>query len=103
MQKATKAILLGAAVALTACADFPEKYENVIVGRKIRPFAIVTDPPEAAPGDTVKVELKMYHADKAYAVDWELGLKYQVNQGATSSGFPTASEIIDLETGELKL
>lgn len=105
MEKAIKAILLGmgVAVALTGCADFPEKYENVIVGQKIRPFAIVIDPPEAAPGDTVKVELKMYDADKAYEVDWELGLEYQVNQGATSSGFPTVSEIIDLETGDLKL
>ncbi len=103
MKKPTQLILLFVALALSRCAEFPEVYENVIEGNKIRPFAIVIDPPEAAPGDTVRVELKLYDAEKKYEVDWELGLKYQVNQGATSSGFPTVTEIIDLETGDGKL
>lgn len=103
MRKSNQWILLSFALALAGCAEFPEVYENVIEGKKIRPFAIVVDPPEAAPGDTVKVELKLYDAEKEYAVDWELGLKYQMNQGATSSGFPSVTEIIDLETGNRKL
>lgn len=102
MRKSKHLILGFVAVVFTGCAEFPEVYENVIEGQKIRPFAIITDPPEAAPGDTVRVELKLYDAEKEYEVDWELGLKYQMNQGATSSGFPTVTEIMDLEAGEVK-
>jgi hypothetical protein len=83
---------------LAGCADFPEKYENVIEGEKIRPFAILVDPPEAAPGDTVRVQLKLYDAGKDYGIAWELALRYQLNVGATSSAFPNATEIVDLET-----
>lgn len=82
---------------LAGCAEFPEKYENVIDGEKIRPFAILVDPPEAAPGDTVKVELKLHDAGKDYDLAWELALRYQLNLGAISSPFPNASEIVDLE------
>ncbi|MDQ3002634.1 MAG: hypothetical protein M3Y08_15395 [Fibrobacterota bacterium] len=102
MRKLSEAILVAGVLLLAGCADFPEKYENVIIGDKIRPFSIIMDPPEAAPGDTVQVRLKLYDAEKSYAVAWQLALKYQVNQGATSSGFPSASEIVDLETGALK-
>jgi len=85
---------------LIGCADFPEKYENVIEGQKIRPFAIILEPPEAAPGDTVKVSLKMYDADKNYTVDWELALKYQIDN---YDALPQVSEIIDLEAGDRKI
>lgn len=90
-------------LALAACAEFPEKYENVIPGEKIRPFAIILDPPEAAPGDTVKVRLVIYEAGKRPSVAWDMALKYQLNQGATSSAFPSAEAEVDLETGGRKL
>ncbi|GEM_PF-3053017 len=95
-----KAFPIAASLCLLAgCAEFPEKYENVIADAKIRPFAIVLDPPEAAPGDTVHAALKLYDAGKTYAVRWSLALKFQVKQGVTGSAFPTASEWIDLDSG----
>ena len=81
------------------CGDFPNKYENVIRGEKIRPFAIVVDPPEAAPGDTVDVRLKMYDAEKDYSISWELGLDYKVD---VYNSFSSVSQILNLDTGGLK-
>lgn len=83
------------------CAEFPETYENVIADGNIRPFAIVLDPPEAAPGDTVQAALKLYDAGKAYTVRWSLALKFQIKQGVTGSSFPTASEWVELDSGSL--
>ena len=91
--------LAAAALFCAGCAEFPDKYENVIADAKIRPFAIVLDPPEAAPGDTVHAALKLYDAGKPYTVRWSLALKFQVKQGVTGSPFPTASEWIDLDSG----
>lgn len=97
-----KYLPLAASLCLFAgCAEFPETYENVIADEKIRPFAIVLDPPEAAPGDTVHASLKLYDAGKAYSVRWSLALKFQVKQSVTGSSFPTASEWIELDSGSL--
>jgi hypothetical protein len=71
-----------AAGLLMSCADFPETYENVIEGQKIRPFATVLNPPEAAPGDTVEVFLHLYDADKEYSAEWTLQLDYTVDNYA---------------------
>ncbi len=95
------ALAFAAPLCLAGCAEFPEKYENVIADAKIRPFAIVIDPPEAAPGDTVRVSLKLYDAGKSYAIDWRTALKFQVKQAITGSAFPTASEWIDPDSAGL--
>lgn len=98
MQRHSTLLIAAPLCLLAGCAEFPEKYENVIEDAKIRPFAIVLDPPEAAPGDTVRAALKMYAAGKPYTVKWSLALKFQVKQSATGSAFPTATEWIDLDT-----
>lgn len=102
MNKRIGTLIPFATLVFLGCAEFPEKYENVIDGGKIRPFAIVLEPPEAAPGDTVRVQLKMYDGGKSYSVAWELALNYQVNQGATSSPFPRVTEIVNMETSGRK-
>jgi hypothetical protein len=101
MRTVSRSVLAGTCAALLGCAEFPEKYENVIADGKIRPFSIIVEPPEAAPGDTVKVRLQLYDAGKSPDVDWELALKFQLNQGTTSSSFPNASETIDLDKSDL--
>ncbi|MBF0430963.1 MAG: hypothetical protein HQK83_06765 [Fibrobacteria bacterium] len=71
---------------LLACANFPEKFENIIEEGKIRPIAIVLDPPEAAPGDTVNVTLYMHDAGKPYSIDWTLALDFNItNYGQLGS------------------
>ncbi|OGS37115.1 MAG: hypothetical protein A2293_12975 [Elusimicrobia bacterium RIFOXYB2_FULL_49_7] len=49
-------ILSSATVFLMGCSNFPTTYENVD-GSKTRPLAIVCEPPEAAPGDSVSLSL----------------------------------------------
>ncbi len=94
MKKLLNITIILAAAIMVGCADFPEKYDNVIEGQKIRPFAIVLDPPEAAPGDTVHVILKMYDADKEYNVDWELGLEYQIDN---YDALPVVNYVLNME------
>ncbi len=70
------------AVFLNNCAEFPESYENIIEDKKIRPMAIIVEPPEAAPGDTVHVTLVMHDAGKDYDVTWEVASNYtETNYG----------------------
>ena len=69
-------LIIGLILLFSACSNFPERYENVIEGKKIRPFAIVLEPAEAAPGDTVDVSLHIYDAGKNYSVEWSLQLDY---------------------------
>lgn len=101
MQRHSAFLIAAPIFLLAGCADFPEKYENVIEDAKIRPFAIVLDPPEAAPGDTVRASLRLYDAGKSYAVRWSLALKFQIKQGVTGSSFPTATEWLDLDSAGL--
>lgn len=69
------------------CANFPNKYENIVEDEKIRPIAIVLDPPEAAPGDTVQVKLHYYDAGRAdIRIQWQIALDYSVdNYGGVGS------------------
>jgi hypothetical protein len=59
------------------CTNFPTPFENIVADQKIRPFAMVCDPPEAAPGDTVSVRLYYYDppGDRP-AIHWKLSLDY---------------------------
>ena len=51
-------VLLPAAALLAGCGEgFPDEEMHLGLDTKVRPFAIVVEPPEAAPGDTVQVTL----------------------------------------------
>lgn len=67
-------LFLAVMALLTACTDFPSRYEN-IDGNKVRPLAIICEPPEAAPGDTVRISL-VCKSEKAYSLRWKVVLDY---------------------------
>lgn len=60
------------------CSDnFVTNELDIESGNKTRPFAIVCDPPEASPGDTVNVTLHCFEPDQGGAtVSWSLVLDY---------------------------
>jgi hypothetical protein len=52
-------LLMLALMALTGCEEgFPDEEMHFGIENKTRPYAVVVEPPEAAPGDTVLVTLK---------------------------------------------
>ena len=59
------------------CTNFPTPFENIVADHKIRPFAVVCDPPEAAPGETVSVRLRYYDppGDRP-TIHWKVTLDY---------------------------
>lgn len=62
------------------CVEFPAKYNNIIEGEKVRPLAVILEPPEAAPGDTVHVQLNYYDAERADpGITWSVALDYSVS------------------------
>lgn len=93
--KALEIITLGFLAVLIGCSEFPNKYENVIELEKVRPFAIVLDPPEAAPGDTVRVMLHFHGAGRQdLSIDWQIALDYTVDN---YGGAGIEGEIRDLD------
>ncbi len=56
---------------------FPDEEMHLGLEDKLRPYAVVCEPPEAAPGETVTVTLR-YHALRPAAVDpsWRVVLDY---------------------------
>lgn len=70
------ALLLG----LGACSDGFEDLEmHLGLEGKTRPLAIVCEPPEAAPGDTVRVTLVLHSPDPANcAIAWRVALDYDL-------------------------
>lgn len=81
---------------LSGCTDFPSRYEN-IEGNKTRPFTIICDPAEAAPGDTVTVRLFCYYP-AGRAIRWSLFPDYRIdlygneNDGAVEIDLQAASD-----------
>lgn len=72
------AALLAALAALAGCGDgFPDEEMHLGLEDKIRPYAVVCEPPEAAPGETVTVTLR-YQAARPAAVEpaWRVVLDY---------------------------
>ncbi len=64
-------------LAVISCTNFPTPFENVVANQKTRPFAVVCDPPEAAPGDTVLVRLYYYDpSGDSPAIHWTISLDY---------------------------
>lgn len=72
----TLALLLG----LGACSEGFEDLEmHLGLEGKTRPLAILCEPPEAAPGDTVQVTLYLHSADPAgCAIAWRVALDYDL-------------------------
>ncbi|MBU0741729.1 hypothetical protein KKA85_05660 [bacterium] len=65
---------------LAGCdTTFPGEEMDVAGGRKTRPFAIVCEPPEAAPGETVTVTLHYYEPEPdRHDVSWRVSLDYDL-------------------------
>ena len=96
-------LLLLSVAALAGCGDsFPDAEMHLGLENKVRPFAVVVEPPEAAPGETVQVTLLAWAADPdeldatwRVALDYDLGL-YEVdeierNYRPVPAGLPTAA------------
>lgn len=74
----TAALLLVAVGALSGCGDrFTDEEMHLGIEDKVRPYAVIVDPPEAAPGDTVQVTL---HARAPHPADlditWRVALDF---------------------------
>lgn len=80
MKKSQLSLLLSTLLFIVNCAEFPAKYSNIIEDEKIRPLAVILEPAEAAPGDTVHVQLKLYDANRSdLDITWKVALDYSVN------------------------
>jgi hypothetical protein len=72
-------MILLIAVLSVQCSNFLSKFEN-IQADKTRPLAIVFEPSEAAPGDTVHVRYYGYTPDSsAISISWEAVLDYAMD------------------------
>ncbi len=81
-------VLLSAVAGLSACTDgFPDEQMHLGNEDKVRPFAVIIDPPDVAPGDTVQVSLLAQISDPdALDITWRVALDY-------SDGLYQADEI----------
>lgn len=77
------------------CTNFPAPFENIVADQKIRPLAVVCDPPEAAPGDTVSVRLYYYDppGDRP-TIRWKLSLDY----GTDLRGGEFENHVVNLDS-----
>ncbi|MCB1150343.1 hypothetical protein KDK88_02255 [bacterium] len=65
---------------LAGCGgEFPNQEMDLAGEQKLRPIAVTLDPPEAAPGQTVRVTLLYYSPDQEPAqVDWQVAMDYRL-------------------------
>ncbi len=80
-------ILMIAAMALSGCTEgFPDEEMHLGIEDKTRPFAVVIEPPEAAPGDTVLVTLKARTPDAdALDITWRVARDFDTGLYETDS------------------
>lgn len=72
--------LLPVAGLLAGCGEgFPDEEMHLGLDDKVRPYAILLEPPEAAPGDTVRITL-LARAPRPAALDiaWRVALDYDL-------------------------
>lgn len=71
-------LLLLAARLLAGCGEgFPDEEMHLGLDSKVRPYAVLVEPPEAAPGDTVRVTLLARAPQPAELdVTWSVALDY---------------------------
>ena len=75
MKSGIRLLIIFCMIYFIRCSDYSSVFNNVIENEKIRPFGIVLDPPEAAPGDTVKIKLHFYNAQKKnITISWKISL-----------------------------
>lgn len=67
--------IIGFLALLTACDRLPSRYEN-IEAAKIRPMALICEPAEAAPGDSVLVRLQASFPGAIPPIRWTVALDY---------------------------
>ncbi len=74
------AVMILAGVALNGCdINFPNQEMDLAGSGRTRPFAVVCDPAEAAPGETVTARLYFYEpSPEALAIDWTVALDYDM-------------------------
>jgi hypothetical protein len=78
-----------------SCTNFLTPFENVVENQKIRPFAVVCDPPEAAPGDTVSVRLYYYDPPGDLpTIHWLISLNY----GTDLNGSEYEKDVVNLDS-----
>lgn len=73
-------LLLPILAGLNACSDgFPDEEMHFGIEDKVRPYAVIIEPPEAAPGDTVQVTLlaQTPHPDEL-DISWRVALDYSI-------------------------
>jgi hypothetical protein len=94
-RRGVRGFTLGALLAFVSCTNFPTPFENVVAGQKIRPFAVVCDQPEAAPGDTVSVRLYYYDPPGDHpAIHWLVSLDY----GTDLRGGQFENHVVNLDS-----
>ncbi len=73
-------LILPLLLSQTGCdTSFPGEEMDVTGSAKTRPFAVVCEPAEAAPGDTVQVTLHYYEPDpEHHDVGWRVALDYDI-------------------------
>ncbi len=97
MKKPFIALLLVALILFAGCSDdFLTNPLDIESGSKTRAFSITCDPPEAAPGDTVRVTLDFYDPDPGgLAISWRLAQDYTFD---IYGQLETEGRVIDLAT-----
>jgi hypothetical protein len=80
MKKALNIILIIVTTILlvSSCSDFPSRFSR-LDGDKIRPLAIICDPPEAMPGDTVRVRFIGDFPKGVPDIQWTVALDYKMD------------------------
>ena len=74
-----KTVLTLLILVFAGCNQLPSRYEN-IEGNKTRPFTVVFEPAEAAPGDTVDVRLYCFFpVGITPVIRWEAALDYGID------------------------
>ncbi len=78
-------LLLLVVVGVSACSDgFPDEEMHFGLEEKVRPYAIIIDPPEAAPGDTVLVTLLAQTSDPdELDISWRVAMDYSLGMYET--------------------
>ncbi len=73
-------VVLALSLMTAGCGgEFPNEEMNISGSGKLRPIAVVCNPPEAAPGETVSVIVHYYASDPgAVIADWSVVLDYRI-------------------------
>ena len=88
LRRARRLLLSGLLLAAACGEAFNDLEMHLGLEDKTRPFAILCEPPEAAPGDTVLVTLWLYAPEPAaVSVRWRVALDYTVG--------PYGAEVIE--------